>query len=508
MNSLYEQARIAVHDVWRRRWVALGVTQGVCMLGWLALTFIPNGYQSKARVLFDAQSQIPSATVMPTDRQSDLLRVRQSVTSGANLEKVVRGSDLGTLVSNDDDMAQRIGELRAGLNVTPALDNPNLFEISATASFGGLSDAQNARVAQATVTTLLDLLMSDGVAGDRATTGKTLGLLDDELKRLEVRLQDAEQRRVDFEQKFLGLLPGEGSLGSRMTAARTELASIDQQLMVAQGSLSTLRSQMAGTPANLVTPGGGVGNAAATQIAALEAQLAQSASRGWTDQHPDVVAVRQQIQRLRPQARTDGGGGSAMANPAYSSLRMLAAEREAQVAAAMTRKAQLQAGIAELDSRQTAEPGVVAEQARLNRDYDVLKRQYDKLLEDREQVRLRGDVQTTGGQLRVIDGASWPTVPATPNRPLLLTGILFLGLAIGIGVAFVLGQVRTTFPTQGRLEQASGLPVLGSISEVLSDAQRALARKRLRIFAATGGGLVLGYALLMGIEFWQRSTVA
>ena len=111
-----------------------------------------------------------------------------------------------------------------------------------------------------------------------------------------------------------------------------------------------------------------------------------------------------------------------MPNPSYVSLRTTIAEKEGQVQAASQRKAQLQADIAQLASKQASEPGVAAEQAKLNRDYDVLKRQYDKLVEDREQLRLRSDVQskTASMTFRVIDPPSLPTVPVSPKRPLLL----------------------------------------------------------------------------------------
>jgi hypothetical protein len=188
----------------------------------------------------------------------------------------------------------------------------------------------------------------------------------------------------------------------------------------------------------------------------------------------------------------------------------LIAEKEGQVQAAAARKAQIQNDLAQLNSRQANEPGVAAEQARLNRDYDVLKRQYDKLLEDREQVRLRSDVQTKTDSIkfRVIDPPSSPRIPTAPNRPLLLSLILVAAIAGGIGIAFVRGQLQTTFPTQARLEAATGLTVLGTISQVVTDAARAQARKRLTWLAGGAGALAASWALLMAVEFWQRSTVA
>src|SRR3546814_4544502 len=104
----------------------------------------------------------------------------------------------------------------------------------------------------------------------------------------------------------------------------------------------------------------------------------------------------------------------------------MAAEKEARVAAASARKAQLESGLAQISSLQTSQPDAAAEQARLDRDYEVLRRQYEELLGKREQVSLRSDVQTKTDAIdfRIIDPPSRPAVPAAPNRPLLLSMIL------------------------------------------------------------------------------------
>ncbi|HEV2747205.1 MAG TPA: XrtA system polysaccharide chain length determinant [Allosphingosinicella sp.] len=514
MDGLYEQFRIALHLIWRRRWLALAVAWGLCLAGWLGIALIPNSYESKARVFAQMQSILPDKIgITAAERQGDLLRVKQTLTSTENLEKVVRRSDLNQLVSSERDLAVQVAKLREKIKVTAEQDN--LFEISASSGVSGFSNAQNARTAAAIVQNLLDLFVEENLSGDRAETGQTLGFLDEELRRREQQLQEAEQRRVDFETRFMGLLPGEGSLGQRMSVARAELANIDQQLVAAQGALTAIRGQMSGTPANIATPGfgGASGGYAASQMAALEAQLSGYRAKGWTDSHPDVITTKAQMDRVRPQVeaeKANGGGVGGTPNPSYLSLRAIAAEREAQVAAATARKNQIQAALTQLTQRQSDEPEVVAEQARLNRDYEVLKRQYDKLLEDREQVRLRSDVQskTDAINFKIIDPPSKPSIPVAPNRPLLLSLILLVAIAGGVGTAFTKAQLQTTFPTQGRLEQATGLPVLGSVGEVFTAAATAQHKQRLKWFAGAGGALAASYALLMLVEFWQRSTVA
>lgn len=516
MDGLYEQFRVALHQIWRRRWVALGTMWGLCLIGWLGVALIPNSYESKARVFAQMQSILPQQIgITASERQADLMRVKQTLTSTANLEKVVRRTDLNLLVASERDLAKQVERLREDIVITAQQDN--LFEITATAGVAGFSNAQNARTASAIVQNLLDLFVEENLASDRIETGQSLGFLDGELKRREEELRDAEERRMEFETRFMGMLPGEGSIAQRMAAARMELSSIDSQLLSAQSALAAIRSQMGGVSATVAVPGGGGagGGYASAQLAQLEAQLGQARAKGWTDRHPDVVSTRAQIERLRPQAQAErrgsrGDDGTSAPNPAYASLRAMAAEKEALVAAASARKAQLQGAMNQLASTQADQPGVVAEQARLNRDYEVLKRQYDKLLEDREQVQLRSDIQTKTDaiQFRIIDPPSRPTVPVAPNRPLLLSLILLVAIAGGLAAAFVKGRIQTTFPTQNRLEQVTGLPVLGTVGEVFTAERKAAERQKMKWLAGAGGALAAAYALLMLVEFWQRSTVA
>ena len=74
--------------------------------------------------------------------------------------------------------------------------------------------------------------------------------------------------------------------------------------------------------------------------------------------------------------------------------------------------------------------------------------------------------------------------------------------------AFGLTQLKSTFSTAGALERALDLPVLGTISETLSERARALRAKRMKLFYAASGSLAGLFVLLLGIEFVQRGMVA
>jgi polysaccharide chain length determinant protein (PEP-CTERM system associated) len=511
MDGLYSQIRIALHQVWRRRWLAAGVAWGVAVLGWLVIALIPNSYEAKARLFVQQQqvlANLPGSSL--EDRNAQMLRLKQTLISNENLTRVVRRTDLNSLVASDRDLSSVISQLRLRITVTQQPDGG--LEIKATSNISGFSNAQNARTAAGTVQGLIDAFQEQNMSGDRQESGQGLQVLDQELRTREAALREAQQRMVEFEQRYMGALPGTGSIEDRMNAARTEMAGLEQQIASASASLNAMRGQLAATPATIPGIAGDNSGTATGQIAQLNGQVAQNLARGWTESHPDIIAARAQIARLRPYAASEGRSGNTggMSNPSYVSLRAMMAEREAQLSSAQTRRNQIQSDLAQLSSRQSTEPSLAAQQSQVTSDYNTLKTQYDQLVAQREQIRLRRDInsRTSPLSISVVEPPSVPGVPAAPNRPVFLTLVLIVALGAGVAAAFVAGQLQTTFPTAQRLLQVTGLKVMGTISEVVSAAERSRRRRKFVLLGGTVAALGGAWAVLMLVEFWQRSGVA
>ena len=166
--------------------------------------------------------------------------------------------------------------------------------------------------------------------------------------------------------------------------------------------------------------------------------------------------------------------------------------------------------VASLVASQASEPAVAAEANRISRDYDVLRTNYERLLEDRERLRTRGDVvdETSQYQFDLVDPPVVPQKPSAPNRPLLLIGVLFAGLGAGAGGAYALSQLRSSFATPGKLERSMGLPVIGSISLTLSDVAKELRRRRFKQFVGATAALFGVLVILLAIEIVAVGTIA
>ncbi|WP_421991591.1 XrtA system polysaccharide chain length determinant [Qipengyuania sp.] len=505
MQEVFDELRSALHTVWNRRWIALGVAWGVCLLGWLAVGFIPNSYESRARIYVELEDVLSEQLDISGDGKQAITKVRQTLVSAVNLERVVRSTKLGDKVATDNEMQNAVQNLTDSIVVESEQDN--LFTITATIGKSSLSDSENATLSKNVVQSLIDIFRESNIAGNRGDVADTIAFLDQQLEDRKRELEAAEQRRLAFEAQHPDLIGGSGTVTGRLQGMRTEMRGIDADIAAAQSALAAINGQIASTPPSIVTAGSGGARGALLQA---QSQLAAMRARGLTDSHPDIQAQQRQIATLREQAANEPAGSGGSPNPAYTSLMSIRAERQANVQALQARKAALQSDISALIAAQADEPAVAAEANRISRDYEVLKDKYDDLLKDREEMRLRGQVETerSAFQFEVIDPPTAPRAPAAPNRPVLLLGVLIVGIGAGAGVAFVMGQLKSSFTTADKLERVLDLPVIGTISRSMTEAARKHENLRLKQFLAGAGGLAGVCFLLLVVEMVQVGSVA
>lgn len=507
MDSLYEELLAGLHSIWHRRWLALAAAWAICLAGWLVVALIPNSYESRARIFIQLDDALAEQVgIGVADKKRDIERIRQTLTSAVNLEKVVRSTRLGDTIESPKAMEAAV--LKLGKNVKVVSQEDNLFEITATANDSSFSDAENAKLAQSVAQKLIDIFREENLSGNRGDMVETLEFVNQQLKARERELESAETKRTAFEAQHPEMALGGAAVAQRLESARSTSRDIDADLSAAQSALAAIDGQLAGTPRTIA--GGAADGGAQSSLARAQADLASMRARGLTENHPDVIAAKNQIAALRGPASQEAASGGGTINPAYSSLQSIRAERQASVQALQSRKAATQSDIAQLTASAIQDPELATEAQRINRDYDVLRQQYDKLLQDREELRLRGEVRTEREAVKfeVVDPPTSPRAPVAPNRPVLLLGVLIVGFAGGCAGAFALSRLRSVFATTAKLESVTGLPVLGAISHSLTDGARALRARRLKYFYAGTAALCGLFVVLLAAEFIQRGMVA
>ncbi|HOB95323.1 MAG TPA: GNVR domain-containing protein, partial [Aquabacterium sp.] len=144
-------------------------------------------------------------------------------------------------------------------------------------------------------------------------------------------------------------------------------------------------------------------------------------------------------------------------------------------------------------------PQIEAEAAQLNRDYAIIKKNYEDLVARRQSAVMSGDLDMASGvvDFRLIDPPRVSPRPVFPNRLLLLAAALLAALVAGLATTFVASQVRPVFDDVHQLRAKTGLPLLGVVSMILSDEDRKRERSnRLRFYFGTGG-LLASYLVAM-----------
>src|SRR6202044_104362 len=118
-----------------------------------------------------------------------------------------------------------------------------------------------------------------------------------------------------------------------------------------------------------------------------------------------------------------------------------------------------------LEKVQQEQPGLIAEYQNMDRDYNVLRKNYEELLNRLQSANIAqaADTQADKVKLQIIDPPEAPRLPVGPNRMLLVTGVLLGGLLSGTGLTVLFGHLDQSFSTVEELRTV-GLPVLGGIS--------------------------------------------
>jgi polysaccharide chain length determinant protein (PEP-CTERM system associated) len=194
----------------------------------------------------------------------------------------------------------------------------------------------------------------------------------------------------------------------------------------------------------------------------------------YTDKHPDVIAAKRSVADLQAEVDANAKKGSGTAegktqitNPAHDQLRLKLVDADAVIPAL---KQRLERATTELERAKTLSadvPDIEAKSQDLDRDYNVIKANYDELVKRREATNLSqaADDRADRTQFRIVDPPQVPIFPSFPNRLLMFTMVTLIGIAAGVAAPIALAQIHPTFASPARLREL-GLPVVGTITLV------------------------------------------
>ena len=476
MNELLREFSTIAGDMWRRRWIGLAVAWLVAVAGAAALWLTPDRYETTARVYVDTQTVLKplmaGLAVQPNiDEQIGMLA--RTIIARPNIEKIMHSANLDvsatTQIQRDqmvDDLTKRIRFNRGG--------RENIYAIS----YQDTNPERSKRVVQ----DLLSLFVESGLGNKRRDSEAARRFIDEQIKGYEQKLAEAENRLKEFKLKNLGFASSTG--GDYFTRTRVmseEAAKVRLELRAAEQARDAYRRELAGEDPVMLPGVGAAGSAGASPSeydARIDVQRKQldELLRRFTDQHPDVVATRKLISQLEEQrkeeiearrkATTESPSKlSASTNPVFQRIKIALAEAEASIASLRARAAEADARVAELRAVANKAPEIEAELVQLNRDYDVMRRNYESLVSRRESASMSGDVDSAGlAEFRIIDPPRISPNPVFPNRIVLIPLVLLAALGAGLAASFAMARVFPTFHAVAALREFTQRPVLGAVS--------------------------------------------
>lgn len=530
MNDVYQQLVSYAASVWRKRWYIVALSWLVSGAGWTMVSNLPDQYQSNARIYVDMDTMLGPlmrglAVEMNLFQQIDIMQ--RTLLSRPNLEKVVLMTDLDLKIDNEEEKEELLTKLRSKIKVRQ--QGRNLFNVAYEDTDPNLTK----RIVQA----VLQIFVEGNLGASRKDMDATRRFLDGQIREYERQLEAAEARLADFKRKNMGFLPGEGNYYSHLQKVRGALAQTQGQIAEGEMVRDELREQLASVPQFLELESDNIPLALAsqgpisggpesdTQLQILEMEkLIDALLARYTENHPDVVTARKRVETLQKQLAEEQnqegpageadplaqqtadllqqGGKNVVPNPIYEKIKLQLVQQEAAIAALKRRGKDAAGAVEKWEKMAQLVPNVEAELQKLNRDYGIVKRGYEQLRQRQESARLARDLETKAQkiQFRVIDPPKVPIKPSGPNRPLFMSVVLLAGLGAGVAFAFLLSQISTTFPSAQRLRATFALPVVGSVTAIMSSFER---RRRLRELVSFGtvlAALFGAYGMLLIVE--------
>jgi succinoglycan biosynthesis transport protein ExoP len=505
----------------RRRWYLLLPFFATWLLVWGVSWGMPSVYRSGTLILVQqpAVSKLVGVAA-DSDLQQRLTSIQQQVLSRTRLLYIIDHLNLYPEQRGRTGPDALVERMRKDIEIE-LVHSPGGNALTA---FNIYFDAKDPHVAQEVTTELTNLLISENLQVGQENDVNTTRFLQSQLEDARKNLADQEAKVRAFKDRHLGELPGQqqsnlqilSGLQGQMQAEEDALGRAAQQRAYLQSLLTQYQSmaQSIGS-GNADTVAAGL-PAIDQELDRLKAQLADLSSR-YTDRHPDVRKVKEQIARtekmkrqltaeLKAKAASSAGNDASDASDSRETAPIAEVQsqlkgNQIEITNRQHAIASLEQRINEYQGRLNQEPVREQELADLTRDYEQSQANYNSLLAKWNQAELAKNLNKSqeGLQFRMIDPPDLPTKPYSPNRLKLCLGGLFAGLVVGVGVTAGAEFLDDRVYDEKSLAELIPVEVIAEIPPLPTVPEQGSQRRRLWLeFAAVA---LMSVVALAGLAF-------
>ena len=500
-------SRIAtwLRSIWRHRWLSLATAWAFCFVGWTAVALWPNNYLSSAVIYADVDRLIEQEA-LPRELQSEgssdqepAALLKSTLLDPAMLDEVVAAVQL-------DDQSAR------------SLDEDIMIRATVPSVFVTAYDHENPDTAHQVLAALL--------ASFKTQIGKTASEqadnLEQEIEDFEAQLANAETQLEKFKRANADVFAETADPAGDIEELRSEVVNLRKNIARAIIERDQIAQELAELPRTAQTQSDNavddvIGDGQVDELAALQEKLGQLRER-YADTHPYVLAVVEAIEAVEaqddvvPQNGTDATDNDDLATE-LAALKRQHAEKIASLADLNNELASKQREIDGLSTLTETTSSVEAEYAKFEAKRDDLKTALAEVVARRDNLRQKADEQVRQDEtdveqasFRLINEPNLPNKPTGPSRLLCLALVFLGGIGIGGGSAVFLNHYRGVFESAWQLKQRFDVGVLGTVSEVLSPAERKQLGYSRLVFGLGSLGLVSIFGGLAMAEFLNLLT--
>jgi uncharacterized protein involved in exopolysaccharide biosynthesis len=439
----------------RRRWPWMALVAVLGALGSAAAVtvLLPTAYVAVATVLVNSQ-QLPEDFVRTTVQGDEIEGINAmvgAVVARDRLTELVEEHDLYPRLRESAPMIDVVSGFRENLTVeqqealgqTPSQMRSQTARLY-TVSFRYDQPARAAEVANE----IASALTVESIRMRQEKARLATEFLRKQLHDIEAQLHEAERAVAEFKEDHRGELPDELEANLRkLERLQSQRQSLALQIADAETRIAMLAA----------TPQSGVDLSPEARLADLRARYAEALATS-TEEHPNVVSLKRQVEELEKQI-ADGSAATSRTGLAASADRTIAELRRQQV--------ETEAEIAALDQQVARTPSRQQALTALQQRVDVLRENHAEFLNKVQDAELAENLEAAqqGEHVSVLDRAVPPSTPERSRLKYFAAGLVAaLGLAALAGLLLELRDPVVIGAEQ--IEERFALPVLGSVPRI------------------------------------------
>ncbi|MBI3324731.1 MAG: hypothetical protein HYZ92_05575 [Candidatus Omnitrophica bacterium] len=451
----------------RRRWYFLVPCLLIVSVALVVGSFMPRIYRAETIILVqepNIMNPLIQGLAVSTPVQQRLRTLREEILSWTSLSRLVHDLKWDQRLSNPLAFEQLIKRLQRDIRVR--MSGPDLILMS--------YEHHNPQLSQKLINTISSIFLERHLAEQSAETNTAIEFLEREMATHKKKLEDSEAALREFRELYVTQMPVAVELNDSIVRLQIALAQmlienteehpavIDVKRRITDLKIkrneeikrfvaqSIAKGQDPAMHQGLIKLLGGESVAG---IDPQTAKAAQEAYASWvkrldnpTPPQPAMAAAPSAPSPAEPPA-LPGESRAVESSPAPS---LASAEDPVSISLG---------------------PWQLQELARLNRDHEVTEKTYEHLQErfERAKITQRLGESDEGIKFKVLEPARLPLRPVKPNMLKIAIFSLVMGLFVGAGVAFVAEYLDQSFQSGEELQGELALPVLGTISTIMTE---------------------------------------